>query len=107
MSFCVADLSRLVEIQSEMIELLDEAEYIVRHSGDESAYKRAKSYWIAHIVTSLTNDHDYLGKSTCNMQDTIVELSPVVEACEGCGCEPGDGRTPGCAHPDGCGWTSD
>ncbi len=24
-------------------------------------------------------------------------------ACPGCGCEPGDGRTDGCTHPDGCG----
>jgi len=25
------------------------------------------------------------------------------DACPGCGCEPGDGRTKGCADPDGCG----
>lgn len=27
-----------------------------------------------------------------------------VEACPGCGCMPGDGRTPHCSHPDGCGY---
>jgi hypothetical protein len=27
-----------------------------------------------------------------------------VEACPGCGCMPGDGRTESCAHPDGCGY---
>jgi hypothetical protein len=26
------------------------------------------------------------------------------EACPGCGCLPGDGRTPGCTHPAGCGF---
>ena len=26
------------------------------------------------------------------------------EACPGCGCLPGDGRTEGCDHPDGCGF---
>jgi hypothetical protein len=26
------------------------------------------------------------------------------EACPGCGCMPGDGRTYGCADPDGCGF---
>lgn len=26
------------------------------------------------------------------------------EACPGCGCMPGDGRTPGCTHHDGCGY---
>jgi len=25
-------------------------------------------------------------------------------ACPGCGCKPGEGRTPGCNHPDGCGY---
>jgi hypothetical protein len=29
------------------------------------------------------------------------------EACPGCGCLPGDGRTVGCQHPDGCGSTPD
>ena len=24
--------------------------------------------------------------------------------CEGCGCLPGDGRTKGCMHPEGCGF---
>ena len=24
-------------------------------------------------------------------------------SCPGCGCEPGDGRTPDCQHPIGCG----
>lgn len=32
-----------------------------------------------------------------------VGAEPSAEACEGCGCEPGDGRTPGCEHPEGCG----
>jgi hypothetical protein len=27
-----------------------------------------------------------------------------VEACPGCRCKPGDGRTPGCTDPDGCGY---
>jgi hypothetical protein len=26
------------------------------------------------------------------------------EACPGCSCMPGDGLTPGCYHPDGCGY---
>lgn len=27
-----------------------------------------------------------------------------IEACPGCGCLPGDGRTADCSHPDGCGY---
>ncbi len=26
------------------------------------------------------------------------------DACQGCGCRPGDGLTPGCDHPEGCGF---
>jgi hypothetical protein len=26
------------------------------------------------------------------------------DQCVGCGSQPGDGRTPGCKHPDGCGY---
>jgi hypothetical protein len=26
------------------------------------------------------------------------------DACPGCGCEPGDGATAGCTHPEGCGY---
>jgi hypothetical protein len=26
------------------------------------------------------------------------------DACPGCGCMPGDGRTKGCTDPDGCGY---
>ncbi len=26
-------------------------------------------------------------------------------ACPGCGCMPGDGRTPTCFHPEGCGFS--
>lgn len=26
------------------------------------------------------------------------------EACPGCGCKPGDGKTEGCTHPEGCGF---
>ncbi len=29
---------------------------------------------------------------------------PSEVACPGCGCEPGEGLTEGCAHPLGCGF---
>lgn len=33
------------------------------------------------------------------------ELSKYIpEACEGCGCLPGEGITEGCSHPEGCGY---
>lgn len=38
----------------------------------------------------------------------LVECDPKPydDACAGCGCQPGDGRTPGCSDPEGCGYNS-
>lgn len=36
--------------------------------------------------------------------DTDCDESPTDPACPGCGCLPGYGRTPGCTHPEGCGF---
>ena len=30
-------------------------------------------------------------------------MSDAIDTCPGCGCRGGEGRTPGCVHPDGCG----
>ena len=94
------DIQRLKDIQEEMLGLLAEADQLLRGTP---AYQRAKSYWLAHVETALTNSHGYLGGSMCSMEDTITELEPV-EACPGCGCLPGDGITSGCTDRDGCGW---
>lgn len=69
---------RLVEIQNEMLELLDEAKQILRHE-DGLVYDRAKAYWLAHVEMGLTNSHSYLGKTTVSMEDTIKECQPVDE----------------------------
>jgi uncharacterized protein Veg len=98
------DTNRLAEIKEEMKELLNEAHDILRCGEDYSTLRRAESYWYAHILTSLDSDHGYLGSSMCTMQDTIDECD--VEACPGCGCHPGDGVTPDCKHPEGCGFGS-
>ena len=50
--------------------LLDEAIDLV----PDHMCARAKSYWYAHILTNLSNDHDYMGNSMCSMQDTLNDL---------------------------------
>lgn len=37
----------------------------------------------------------------------LPAAAPAVEdySCPGCGCMPGDGLTPTCNHPDGCGYS--
>jgi len=64
-------IDRLYEIQEEMTELLREARQLLRGTRAES---RAKAYWIPGVLTSLTNQHSYLGRSMCTMEDTIREL---------------------------------
>jgi hypothetical protein len=72
-------VERLQEIQEEMLALLDEAKDILRRSDNKFLYEQARSYWLAHIKTALTNNHDYLGGSMVTMEDTIHGL----EADEG------------------------
>ena len=68
------DVKTLKEIQAKMLELLEEAEYMVRITGDRKILDRAKAYWIPHIKMSLLNDTEYLGKSMVTMEDTISEI---------------------------------
>ena len=68
------DAGRLSEIKDEIKELMDEAKSIVEHSGNNTAWARAKSYWYAHIVMALDDDHMFMGGSMTSMQDTIDEL---------------------------------
>lgn len=69
-----AEVGRLREIQQEMLDLLGEAEDIVVRYADTMTTARAKSYWIPHIKTALTKEHEYLGGSMHDMDDTINEM---------------------------------
>ena len=57
------------EIKEQIKELLQEALDIV----PEHATSRAESYWYPQIIKALDDDHDYLGKCMCSMQNTIEE----------------------------------
>jgi hypothetical protein len=65
--------SDLAEIHEQMTELLHQAERLLRGAPDLT-YRRAHGYWLAQITMALSNDHDYLGRATVTMQDTIREL---------------------------------
>ena len=68
-----AETGRLKEIQDEMLELLDEADRILRHDFGGMIYERARSYWLAHVKMALTKEHGFLGGSMVDMEDTIKE----------------------------------
>jgi hypothetical protein len=65
---------RIMEIAEEIRELVQEAMDLVREEGSDVARNRARSYWYAHILTSLGGDHGFMGGSMCSMEDTAREL---------------------------------
>ncbi len=69
------DIKKLNEIQSKMIELIEEAEYIIKIKVNKDIYERAKIYWISDIKKALLNDNtEDVNKSIFTMQDTITEI---------------------------------
>jgi hypothetical protein len=69
---------QLQEIQEQMLHLIREARQILRGIGGFTE-KRAESYWIPHIKTALTNNHEFLSSSMVTMADTIEELQAATE----------------------------
>ena len=67
----MSDKNRFEEIIGEIRELLDEALDLVPEGLTRS---RAESYWYAHMIVNVTEDHGYMGGSMCSMQDTLEEF---------------------------------
>jgi len=65
---------RILEITEEIIDLLEEAMSLVRHVGTPTEIARARSYWLGHIRMSLNEDHGYMARGNCTMEDTAREL---------------------------------
>lgn len=63
------DKQRFQEIIEEISSLTEEAISLL----PENMKNRAKSYWYAHIITSLNDDSDFMGRSMHNMQDSLEE----------------------------------
>ena len=63
------DQQRFEEIIQQINELTEEAFNLL----PDSVNVRAKSYWYAHITTALNNDNGFMGRSMCNMQDTLED----------------------------------
>ncbi len=67
----MSDKNRFEEIIGEIQELLNEALDLV---PEGYARSRAESYWYAHMIVNVTEDHGYMGGSMCSMQDTLEEF---------------------------------
>ena len=64
----------LAEIQAEILDLIDRAKGALKKGGFTGALMRAESYWMAHVIGAVSNDHGYLGGSLISLQDTIDEI---------------------------------
>jgi len=64
---------QLRDIQAEMIDLLDQAQRLLRNAPSITR-ERAESYWLAHTRMAITKSHSFLGGSMFDMDDTIAEL---------------------------------
>lgn len=84
----------------------DEADAIILDSvyGDmvEDGERVAEgwAYTLDNGTTVVVTDDGDVLESSEEIEDEIAQG----ERCPGCGCEPGDGLTEGCAHPEGCGF---
>ena len=75
------DQERFEEIIGEIGELVEEAIGLLPDIGvyrggnypHNMLVDRAKSYWYAHIKTALDDDHEFVGRSICNMYDTLED----------------------------------
>lgn len=61
-------LARLEEVKDEILELIGEAEELVKGTSEED---RAGAYWLSHIKGALTNESGIIGGSMYTMEDAI------------------------------------
>lgn len=52
-------MTRLKQIQEQMIDLLEEAKNIVRTECPNHMYERAKAYWLTSIERAVSKIHPY------------------------------------------------
>lgn len=87
------------------LELLEEMIDTASFQFEEMVGVRVSTFEEAGLLTS--NEGLVVNFPDGTQYQVTVTLSRVGqvqrEACPGCGCLPGDGTTPGCDHPGGCG----
>ena len=97
------------EFLRELMETPETAEAVAEILGEQVEVS-ARSFQEEGVLTMNAGLVLRVGRRS--FQLTVVESTPSYlrepeedpEACPGCGCRPGDGRTEGCHHPDGCGF---
>jgi len=70
------DKKRLLEIRRELLDLVDELQMLLRRSGNNFVYERAKAYWLGH----LDNAVEGISKHDSCMDETLRDLDIDPEA---------------------------
>src|SRR5690606_11449678 len=68
-------IDALRDIQNELLDAVQRAEWLLQQSGFDDARQRAEAYWIPQIVCALSRDHGYLGGSMVPLEDTSQEIA--------------------------------
>lgn len=63
-------LQRLVDIKFDLEELVNEADELIRKSGNKFAYNRANAYWLGEFKSGFTKNSMH----TCTFDETIETL---------------------------------
>ena len=68
-------VEELLQIRDDIKSKISRAQTLIKETGDYSHLHQAKSYWIAHILGALDDDHDWLSGSFVTMYDSITEIA--------------------------------
>lgn len=76
-----ADIAEdLQEMHEQMVEIMDNVKRLLRNAPGD-IQQHARHYWVAHIITALGSDHDYMGGTSKydTMAATIDKLREEAE----------------------------
>lgn len=70
----------LQEMHEQMVEIMDNVKRLLRNAPGD-IQQHARHYWVAHIITALGSDHDYMGGTSKydTMAATIDKLREEAE----------------------------
>ncbi len=74
-------VTELEEMHEQIKDLVQNARRLLRHA-DHLTRRRAESGWVAQIQMALDHDHEWLGRASVTMQETIEEMRSRREGSE-------------------------
>jgi hypothetical protein len=79
---------------------LDGVELEITNAGGQLVHSEVLPLYVSGDAAADRKTYLATMEAALKKHGHLLMLDP--EACPGCGCMPGDGKTPGCTDPDGC-----